>query len=79
MSQAVHGIIMITNWYEVSHGDWYYFNPTASAPTWAYDESSKKWEYKGTDVRPLGSMYSDEVTPDGYNVRQSGTWDRETP
>lgn len=40
-------------------GLWYYLNPDAT----------------GRSGKPFGAMYSNETTPDGYYVRQDGSWD----
>lgn len=65
---------MITGWNKVSDV-WYYLSPQNNeAPTWRYNEAQAKWEFIGNDVRPLGSMYQNERTPDNYFVNESGAW-----
>ena len=65
---------MITGWNKVSDV-WYYLSPqNTEAPTWRYNEAQAKWEFIGNDVRPLGSMYQNERTPDNYFVNESGAW-----
>ena len=66
--------VMQTGWQELG-GKWYYFAPTASAETYEYDAVSERWYYKdNATVRPYGSMYRNEVTPDGYRVDATGAW-----
>lgn len=68
--------IMRTGWNQLG-GEWYYLNPTAPAQTYFYDEVQKKWLYSpNATTRPLGSMYANEATPDGYRVNASGAWVR---
>lgn len=69
---------MLLNWQQIA-GVWYYLNPENNvAPTWRYNATTEKWEYiTGNTIRPLGSMYENETTPDGYKVDASGAWIRE--
>ena len=69
---------MLTGWQEID-GVWYYLNPVTPAPTWDWDASQNRWVYGNRGGRPYGSMYANEVTPDGYHVDASGAWIRETP
>ena len=64
---------MHTNWTKVGN-DFYYFNPTAPAQTWFYDNNTNRWNFGNIDSRPLGSMYQNENTPDGYYVHENGVW-----
>ena len=68
--------MMLTGWQEIG-GKWYYFTPTTTAYTYEYDAVNEKWFYKTNNtVRPHGSMYEGETTPDGYRVDRSGAWQR---
>ena len=66
---------MLLGW-QLIDGNWYYFNPTPAAQTWNYHVSSGGWTYNGSIQRPLGSMYINELTPDGYTVGSDGVWRR---
>ena len=65
--------VMATGWKYINE-KWYYFNPSASAPTWKYEVITGQWVFMGNMERPLGSMYQDEMTPDGYRVDLNGAW-----
>ena len=69
---------MLTGWQEIN-GNWYYFNESAPMQTWDWDATANRWVYANRTGRPYGSMYVNEVTPDGYHVDASGAWIRETP
>ena len=64
---------MLLGWQEIG-GRWYYFNPNAPQVTWNYNEATGGWTYNGSQSRPYGSMYQNEVTPDGYQVDGNGAW-----
>ena len=55
---------------------WYLFNNASQGKTWLFDERTGLWYY---DIlsrnKPLGAMYRDERTPDGYFVGADGAWD----
>ena len=64
---------MVTGWKQID-GKWYYFNPTPFGETWTLDHSQSVWRFNGNTVRPFGSMYQNEMTPDGYYVDENGVW-----
>ena len=64
---------MLTGW-QLIDGKWYYFNPVAPTATWNYNEATGGWTYNGSTSRPYGSMYQNEMTPDGYWVDENGAW-----
>ena len=66
---------MHTNWSKIG-GEYYFLNPTAPAQTWFYDSAAGRWNFGDVNSRPLGSMYQNENTPDGYHVNESGAWVR---
>ena len=39
-----------------------------------YDPAKQQWIYGGGTGRPLGSMYKNEITPDGYQTDADGAW-----
>lgn len=61
----------MTGWQQID-GKWYYFNETAAGQTWFYNEELGKWLYSQNEVRPYGSMFRNEYTPDGYYVDANG-------
>ena len=67
--------VMHTNWSKIG-GEYYFLNPTAPAQTWFYDNTTGRWNFGDVNSRPLGSMYQNENTPDGYHVNESGAWVR---
>lgn len=69
---------MLTGWQKID-GEWYYMTQENSQQTWYLDKTTGKWAYAGQSGRPLGSLYRDEATPDGYYVDDSGKWTPETP
>lgn len=71
--------LMWSGWHVID-GYWYYFTTYEEVPysTWGTDSNYSSgypyWEYVETDQRSYGSMYCDEVTPDGYTVDEHGRW-----
>ena len=65
---------MYTGWHEID-GKWYYFNTLNGTPaeTYYFNDTIKRWIYMNTGTRPLGSMYFNETTPDGYRVNPDGS------
>lgn len=65
--------VMDTRWHEI-RGIWYYFNDVPTAQTWFMEGG--EWHYrKETEAhRPYGSMYVNEMTPDGWQVDENGGW-----
>lgn len=55
---------------------WYYFNETSLMPSWNFNAVTGEWIYNNlSNYKPYGSMYSNELTPDGYFVGADGVWD----
>jgi glucan-binding YG repeat protein len=62
---------MATGWRQI--GDkWYYF--ATESTTAHYYLQDGHWVYNESAGKPLGSMYVNEVTPDGYRVGADGAW-----
>lgn len=59
-------------WREI-RGKWYYFSPVGGG-AYTYDPATENWNFGGGSGRPLGSMYKNEETPDGYRVDANGAW-----
>lgn len=54
-------------------GKWYYFNEGSSNSKWSIDEASGIWVATSSEnARPYGSMYINEITPDGNRVDENG-------
>ena len=67
---------MHTGWLYVGE-HWYFLNNQNSESTWSYNQAESKWEYKGNrNVKPIGAMYRNERTPDGYQVNADGVWNQ---
>ena len=65
---------MHVSWDKID-GNWYFFNPNPPAQTWFFDNATGRWNYgDNKDIRPLGSMYVNENTPDGFHVNADGAW-----
>ena len=62
---------MYTGWAKINN-KWYFFNQFASEPTWRLENDV--WVYNNNNVRPFGSLYVSETTPDGYTVNSNGEW-----
>ncbi|WHE88503.1 N-acetylmuramoyl-L-alanine amidase family protein [Lachnoanaerobaculum gingivalis] len=65
---------MHVSWDKID-GNWHFFNPNPPAQTWFFDNTTGRWNYgDNKDIRPLGSMYVNEETPDGFHVNADGAW-----
>lgn len=68
--------IMHSGWTYID-SKWYYFAKTVDTfkQNWFWNTEVGRWFYDMLGNRPYGSMYKDEMTPDGYKVNQEGVWD----
>ena len=65
------GSYVQSSWIDINN-NWYYFNPYTPKWTWEL-RNDGEWYYKNLEnSRPLGSMYENEKTPDGYTVNANG-------
>ena len=64
---------MLLGWQNIS-GKYYYFNTVVPQKSYEWDANAFKWNYLNNNVRPYGSMYAGEATPDGYSVDANGAW-----
>ena len=63
---------MLTGWHTID-SKWYYFTEHNTAPTYS-GNNLDGWDYTPTtEIRPYGSMYCNEYTPDGYAVDDTGS------
>jgi glucan-binding YG repeat protein len=62
---------MAKGWVMVD-GKWYYFAEKSDQP--AYTNVNGVLQYTTIGARPMGSMYVNEMTPDGYLVGADGAW-----
>lgn len=67
--------IMKSGW-TVIDGKWYYFAKTTDTfkQNWFWNTSVGRWFYDMLGNRPYGSMYREEMTPDGFLVNSDGVW-----
>ena len=69
---------MQTSWhYDESDQHWYYLDPASGVMLTGWQFINGKWYYlsKISGAVPLGSMYTEIRTPDGYYVDKDGVWD----
>lgn len=64
-------------YYDESGRFWYYLDPASGAMLTGWQFINGKWYYlsKTSGAVPLGSMYREIMTPDGYYVDKDGAWD----
>ncbi len=65
---------IVGGWRQID-SKWYYFNDIVYSPTWVYNQQTGAWNYNPLSrTKPYGAMYSNELTPDGYQVGADGVW-----
>lgn len=66
---------MGVGWHKINDV-WYYFTPFNQGPTWVYNSVTQKWLYgNNVMIKPYGSLYMNEFTPDGFYINNDGAWD----
>ena len=74
---------MIVGWYfDAKANKWYYLNEFTGGMATGWQKLGKDWYYlnpTSREGRPMGTLYVNEMTPDGYPVDENGKWIRETP
>ena len=61
---------------------WYYLNQFTGSMATGWQKLGEYWYFFSTESqsgRPMGTLYVNEITPDGYMVDENGRWMRETP
>jgi glucan-binding YG repeat protein len=74
----------MNGWYlDSSDNNWYYLNTVTGSMAKGWQQIGEKWYYLAEEsqraTHTYGSMYRNELTPDGYFVDNSGAWEKETP
>ena len=65
---------MLTGWQYIDN-KWYYFTKQNESQTY-YGSNPEGWKYDPTKPgKPYGSMFQNEITPDGYMVDENGVWE----
>ena len=62
---------MLIGWQHINN-KWYYLNEKADEQTY-FGDNVNGWFYNSA-ARPFGSMWCNEITPDGYKVDSNGEW-----
>ena len=64
---------MLTGWQHIDN-KWHYFTKQNESQTY-FGSNPEGWKYDPTKPgKPYGSMYQNEITPDGYLVDENGVW-----
>ena len=66
--------VMFIGWHNIDE-KWYFFNNYTT--NWTWELRNGEWYFKNIEnSRPLGSMYTNEKTPDGFKVDKNGEYIR---
>ena len=66
--------VMFIGWHNIGE-KWYFFNNYTT--NWTWELRNGEWYFKNIEnSRPLGSMYTNEKTPDGFKVDKNGEYIR---
>lgn len=68
--------IMKSGWVNIDN-QWRYFAKTTDTfkQNWFWNTSIGRWFYDKLGNRPYGSMYINEMTPDGFRINTEGVWE----
>ena len=68
----------LSGWRNIE-GSFYYFTPLnyATGQSWFWNTEVGRWLFRFFGYRTYGSMYRNEMTPDGYLVDEAGVWNGE--
>ena len=76
------GCLRIGWYFDEKDAKWYYLNQFTGGMLVGWQNVGDNWYYLSpvkAAGHPLGSLYTGELTPDGYPVDENGRWIRETP
>ena len=76
------GCLRIGWYFDEKDAKWYYLNQFTGGMLVGWQNVGDNWYYLSpvkAAGHPLGSLYTGEITPDGYPVDENGSWIRETP
>ena len=76
------GCLRIGWYFDEKDTKWYYLNQFTGGMLVGWQNVGDNWYYLSpvkAAGHPLGSLYTGELTPDGYPVDENGSWIRETP
>ena len=64
--------VMRTGWIKIDDKYHYFAEASSGSSSWFWNTALGRWAYNALNGRPIGSMYVNEVTPDGYRVDKNG-------
>ena len=79
---ADFGRLVMGWYYDAKDMKWYYLNQFTGGMATGWQKLGEYWYFFSTGSqsgRPMGTLYVNEITPDGYMVDENGRWMRETP
>ena len=79
---ADFGRLVMGWYYDAKDMKWYYLNQFTGSMATGWQKLGEYWYFFSTESqsgRPMGTLYVNEITPDGYMVDENGRWMRETP
>lgn len=77
-----YGRLMLGWVFDDNSGTWYYLNQFTGSMLVGWQQLGQDWYYLNpvSDAeQPIGALYVNGITPDGYLVDEDGKWIRETP